>query len=44
MGYKVEFYMDNEYNIIDTDHNISVFKGTLPECDAWINLTENGYL
>jgi len=26
------------------DYNTVLFQGTLPECDAWIRLTEDGYL
>ena len=43
-----------DYDIIDPDnifpsnggYNYSnpVFQGTLPECDAWIRLSEGGYL
>jgi hypothetical protein len=28
----------------DYDYNDPLFQGTLPECEAWINLKEKGYL
>ena len=53
MKYKVFFYMDGLYEVWEYKHGYEnsvpedgevVFTGTLPECDAFINLTEKGYL
>ena len=48
--YKVHFYQDNDYEVIDTDDYYSnegaysCFIGSLSDCEAWIRLTEDGYL
>jgi hypothetical protein len=68
MKYKVEFFQDNIYQVMEAgwagenwvssfphpprtvpDDNpvliwSKVFQGTLPECEAWINLHEKGYM
>lgn len=47
MKYKVCFLQDNIYQVIDDDdddyYNV-LFQGTLPECQAWIWLKQNGNL
>jgi len=48
--YKVRIFAGNIYEVIEItvdgwdSTEVKVFQGTLPECDAWINLTEGGYL
>ena len=49
--YKVLHDLDDIYEVWDfntllklKDEGDYLFKGTLPECEAWINLTEEGYL
>jgi len=49
--YKVRFFQDNIYQVVEIDSNpglgyneIPVFQGTLPECEAWIRLKNDGYL
>jgi hypothetical protein len=50
--YKVSNLEDNIYQVFEAHINEEieilywdvVFQGTLPECEAWINLTEKGYL
>ena len=49
--YKVRCYLDDEYEVFKIISNYFgdsyeevVFKGTLPECDAFISLTEKGHL
>ena len=48
--YKVRLMEDNIYEVIEVTLigwdriEKKVFQGTISECEAWINLTENGYL
>ena len=42
--HRIELDMDNIYKVIHRGLDIEVFKGTLLECDAWIKLTEMGYM
>lgn len=42
--YKVKFYMDNEYEVLNTESYEIEFQGSLADCEAWIKLTERGYL
>ena len=47
--YKVNFFQDNIYEVMEFNPDEDsycdqVFQGTLPECEAWIRLTESGYL
>jgi hypothetical protein len=58
--YKVRFYQDNLYEVIEIIHKDlfnglgklvstdydekSVFQGNLADCEAWIKLTEGGYM
>lgn len=48
--FKVRLFQDNIYEIIkitiDGWNNIEekVFQGTLSECEAWLRLTNDGYL
>jgi len=39
--YKVQFFQDSTYEIIETATWETVFQGTLCECEAWIRLKEN---
>jgi hypothetical protein len=41
MKFKVRFYMNSEYEVIDEEGN-SQFQGSLADCEAWIRLTEEG--
>lgn len=43
MDYRVQFYQDDEYEVLDKYYN-QVFKGSLADCEAWIRLTKEGYL
>ena len=47
--YEVVFWQDDEYVVYETaeEYRIGydyIFKGTLPEVDAWIRLKEKGLL
>ena len=55
MKYRVSFYQDNEYEVMelisstrtpDGYYNTeeSVFKGSLSDCEAYIRLKEQGYM
>lgn len=50
MKYKVRFFQDNEYEVISFWEEYgeiqeqSMFTGTLADCEAWIRLTEGGYM
>ena len=48
--YKVRFFEDNIYKVVKIDRNpglgfneITVFQGTLSDCEAWIRLDKEGY-
>jgi len=40
--YKVRFYQDNIYEVIDTDGD-SQYQGSLSDCNAWLQLNDRGY-
>jgi len=42
--YRVEWYMDNTYRVIEIETEQTVFKGSLSDCEAFIRLTEKGYM
>jgi len=49
--YKVRLFIDNTYEVIlidesddDDAQDISMFQGSLSDCEAWIRLKEGGYL
>lgn len=49
--YKVRFYMDNTYEVLewkiyiaDEDGWESVFQGSLSDCEAYIRLNKDGYI
>jgi len=41
--FRVRFYMDNTYEVIDYSSYESFFQGSLADCEAWIRLREGGY-
>ena len=43
MKYKVRFFQDSTYQVLDEADN-TMFQGSLADCEAWIRLTEKGYL
>ena len=51
MDYMVRFYMNDEYEVYtlleDEDGNQATerhFRGSLADCEAWIRLTNDGYM
>lgn len=50
--YKVRFYQDNTYEVLEKKYYAceyddfweSVYQGSLPDCEAYIRLHENGYM
>jgi hypothetical protein len=40
---KVQFYQDQTYEVINSEGE-SLFQGSLADCEAFIRLTEGGYL
>ena len=42
--YRVSFYMNDIYEVIDNETNESLFQGSLSDCDAYIRLKENEYI
>lgn len=49
--YHVLSYDDDEYRVVDADQWYegtepleTLFHGTLADCEAWIRLTEQGYM
>jgi hypothetical protein len=49
--FKVRFYQDNEYEVIAITTSPSGietethrYKGSLSDCEAWIRLTQQGYM
>tara|TARA_R110000822_G_scaffold275986_1_gene398078 strand:+ start:18 stop:191 length:174 start_codon:yes stop_codon:yes gene_type:complete len=43
MDYRVRFYQDNIYEVIDRD-GCSCYQGSLSDCSAWLQLNDKGYL
>lgn len=43
MKYTVQLLKDNTYQVFNDEMEVQ-FQGSLTDCDAWINLTEKGYL
>ena len=41
MKYRVEFFQDNTYQVIDVTIWETVFQGNLSDCEAYIRLKEN---
>lgn len=44
MKYKVRYLSDDNYEVYDIETDESMFSGNIAECEAWIRLTERGYL
>ena len=42
MEYTVRFYMNYEYEVV-TEDGEQVFKGSLSDCNAWLQLNDKGY-
>lgn len=50
--YKVRLFMDNTYEVYFVTHDSESFRsdeyvcfqGSLADCEAWIRLTEGGYM
>ncbi len=50
--YKVRFYQDNTYEVLEKKYYYyeddesweSVYQGSLSDCEAYIRLSNNGYL
>lgn len=49
--YKIRFYQDNTYEVWlidksddDDARDISMFQGSLMECESWIRLAESDYI
>ena len=43
MNYKIQHLDNCIYEVIDKD-NVTMYQGTLSDCEAWIRLTERNYL
>lgn len=43
MEYRVILFKDNIYHVYNGYKEV-LFEGNLSDCNAWINLTEKGYL
>ena len=43
MIYKVRFYINDTYEVIDED-GYSHYQGSLSDCNAWLQLNDKGYL
>lgn len=44
MKYTVRYFMDNNYEVIENESGESKYQGSLSDCEAWIRLTEGGYM
>jgi len=44
MKYKVCFWEDGIYEVVEISTHETKFKGSLSDCEAWIRLTNKGYL
>lgn len=51
MKYRVRFYQDNEYEVVELkqdsngiEYELSCFQGSLADCEAWIRLHSEGYM
>ena len=42
--YKVRFYQDDTYEIVNTEVGEVEHQGSLSDCEAWIRLKEGGYI
>jgi len=42
--FRVEFYMDNTYLVINNDNDTVVYQGSLSDCESYIRLREGGYI
>lgn len=42
--YVVRPHIDNNYKVVNEDVEQIMFIGSLSDCEAWIRLTEDGYL
>ena len=40
---KVKWYIDSIWEVVDEDY-VQLYKGSLADCQAFIDLTERGYL
>lgn len=41
--YKVAWYIDNTYQVLDRETDEQLHQGSLSDCEAWIRLQEGGY-
>ena len=46
IDYKVRFLQDNTWEVYSVEEECehSHFQGSLTDCEAWISLTEGGYM
>ena len=44
MKYRIGIYIDNIYEVWNTEDEIQEFKGSLADCEAWIRLHDAGYM
>lgn len=44
MKYQVRFYEDSDHEVIELETNERVFKGSLADSNAWLQLNDKGYL
>ena len=44
MGYRVRFYKDDNYEVIDIETEDSLCQGSLSDCEAWIWLHKERYM
>jgi hypothetical protein len=49
MKYKVRFYQDDTYEVLqlnlnEDEYEPTGFSGSLADCEAWIRLHESGYM
>ena len=41
--YRVAWYIDNIYQVLDRETDEQLYQGSLADCEAWIRLQEGGY-
>ena len=42
--YRVDWYIDNPYQVLDRETDAQLHQGSLSDCEAWIRRREGGYL
>lgn len=42
--HRVSHLIDNTYQVYDTETSETVYQGSLADCEAYIRLTEGGYM